>query len=69
MCIMKHHEAMYTQYCPVHQAKMSANVQYIPIRQTYCSPNNNVINTTHNQEMTIAITSSYVPYSVDLSDG
>ena len=33
-CIMKHHEAMYTEYCPVRQ-----NVHYIPIRQTYCSPN------------------------------
>ena len=36
---MKHHKAMYTQYCPVHQTKMSANVLYVLIcqsLQTYC---------------------------------
>ena len=26
---------MYTQNCPVSQTKMSANMNYIPIRQTY----------------------------------
>ena len=62
--IVKYLKAMYTQYCPDHLTKMSANVQYIPIRQTYCSPNFNVISTTHNQETAIAITSSYAPYSV-----
>ena len=36
---MKCHEAMYTQYCPVRETKMPANVHYVPIRQTYCSPN------------------------------
>ena len=30
---------MYTQYRPVFQTKISANVHYVPIRQTYCSPN------------------------------
>ena len=28
---------MYTQYFPVHQTNMSANVHYIPICQNYCS--------------------------------
>ena len=32
---MKCHEAMYTQYRPVHQTKMSTNVHYVAIRQTY----------------------------------
>ena len=30
---------MYTQYRPVRQTKMSANVYYVPIRQSYCLPN------------------------------
>ena len=38
-CIMKCHEAMYTQYCLVHQTQMTANMQYISIRQTYRSLN------------------------------
>ena len=36
---MKHHEAMYTHYCPVRQTKMPANVHNVPIRQTYCLAN------------------------------
>ena len=32
-------QAMYTQHCPVRQTKIPANVYYIPIRQTYCTPN------------------------------
>ena len=39
MRIMKCHEAMYTQYSPVCETKMPVNVHYVPIRQTYCSPN------------------------------
>ena len=30
---------MYTQYCPVCQTKMSANVHYVQVCETYCSPN------------------------------
>ena len=36
---MKHHEAMYTQYRPVRQTKMSTNMRYVPVCQTYCLPN------------------------------
>ena len=32
---MKFHEAMYSEYHPAHQTKMSTNVHYIPIRWTY----------------------------------
>ena len=31
-----YYEAMYTEYCPVCQTKISTNVHYIPICQTYC---------------------------------
>ena len=34
-----YYEAMYTEYHPVRQTKIFANVHYIPIRQTYCTPN------------------------------
>ena len=38
--IMKHHQAMHTQYRhDFHQTKVFTNVHYVPIRQTYCSPN------------------------------
>ena len=30
------YETMYTQYHPVRQTKMPANVHYVPICQTYC---------------------------------
>ena len=33
------YEAIYTQYRPVCQTKMSASVHYVPFRQTYCSSN------------------------------
>ena len=32
-------QCIYTQYYPVCQAKMTASVHYIHIRQTYCLPN------------------------------
>ena len=34
-----YYEAIYTQYHPVRQTKMSPNVHYVTLRQTYCSPN------------------------------
>ena len=36
---MNRHEAIYTLYHSACQTKMSANVHYIPIHQTYCMPN------------------------------
>ena len=36
---MNYHEALYTLYHSVCQTKMSTNVHYIPIHQTYCLPN------------------------------
>ena len=38
-CIVKCHEAMYTQYCLVRRTKMIPNVHYTLIHQTYCLPN------------------------------
>ena len=32
-----YYEAMHTQYYHARQTEMSANVHYVPIRQTYCS--------------------------------
>ena len=40
-CIMKRHEALQCtlkSYYPVRQTEMYANVHYVPIHQTYCSP-------------------------------